>query len=194
MSGPQEVKASCRWTYATSTIEVVADGAEGLDPRGVLLVTDAVVSVGRYFNVYGAGCAAGSTIELTFGSQATTLEERWGQTWAGGPIQASPADLGEQTVTATCSGPGGTWPYPPVAISVVEGGDHGAPTPGLPVWTGCPQDERYASCPSSYSPTPSPTPSPTSRGSRAPAADPLSRRRRPPSAGSRPPAPGVRSR
>lgn len=94
---------------------------------------------------------------------ATTLEERWGQTWAGGPIQASPADLGEQTVTATCSGPGGTWTYPPVAISVVEGGDHGAPTPGLPVWTGCPQDERYASCPSSYSPTPSPTPSPTSR-------------------------------
>lgn len=69
MSGPQEVKASCGWTYATSTIEVVADGAEGLDPRGVLLVTDAVVSVGRYFNVYGRGCAAGSTIELTFGSQ-----------------------------------------------------------------------------------------------------------------------------
>ncbi len=69
MSGPQEVKASCGWTYATSTIEVVADGAEGLDPRGVLLVTDAGVSVGRYFNVYGAGCSAGSTIELTFGSQ-----------------------------------------------------------------------------------------------------------------------------
>ncbi|AQP50466.1 hypothetical protein [Tessaracoccus flavescens] len=157
MSGPQEVKASCGWTYASSTIEVVADGAEGLDPRGVLLVTDAVVSVGRYFNVYGAGCAAGSTIEFTFGSQATTLEERWGQTWAGGPIQAPPADLGEQTVTATCSGPGGTWTHPPVAISVVERGDHGASTPGLPVCTGSPQDDRYGSCPSTYSPTPSPT-------------------------------------